>query len=141
MDRRHDVVQQHVRLLLEAPFRADADRRCRAEEIARTGQRVVEGVLSSAADWELRDWLTGAVLARGDDGPAGLASALSGHYDADNLFTDDAPGLIGEQCSVTTAIPPSLGRAIEQWLFADETPDQEIAEFIGWPVGSVREHR
>ncbi|GAA1582253.1 hypothetical protein [Actinoplanes couchii] len=130
----HDLVQQHVRCLLEAPFRAEADRLRQAEEITRTGLRVVEGVLSSATGWELRDWLTGAVIRRGDDGPAGLTRALSGHYDADDLFTD-----VPEPA--TPGIPPSLGRAIEEWLFAASTPDQDIAEFIGWPVGEVREHR
>ncbi|HWS37952.1 MAG TPA: hypothetical protein VN408_35120 [Actinoplanes sp.] len=129
-----DLLQQHVRLLLEAPFRAETDRRRRAEEIHRTGRRVVEGVLSTGTGWELRDWLTGATILRGDDGPAGLAAALTGHFDADDLFTEITEPL-------TPGIPPSLGQAIEEWLFAASTPDQDIADFIGWPVGVVREHR
>jgi hypothetical protein len=41
----------------------------------------------------------------------------------------------------TPGVPPSLGQAIEDWLGAVGTPDEEIAEFIGWPVEKVTEHR
>jgi hypothetical protein len=36
---------------------------------------------------------------------------------------------------------PSLGRAIEEWVDMLSTPDEEIAEFIGWPVEKIREYR
>jgi hypothetical protein len=36
---------------------------------------------------------------------------------------------------------PSLGLAIEDWLGALSTPDEEIADFIGRSVEKVREHR
>jgi hypothetical protein len=38
-------------------------------------------------------------------------------------------------------LPPSLGQAIEQWVSAWSTADEEIAAFVGWPVAKVREHR
>ena len=41
----------------------------------------------------------------------------------------------------TPGVPPSLGRAIEDWLATTSTPDTEIAEFIGWSVDTVRAHR
>ncbi|WP_430782372.1 hypothetical protein [Actinoplanes sp. G11-F43] len=130
------LVQEHVQRLLEAPSRAEAARLDHARHIARTGRRVVCGFPSPGGGWELRDWLTGAVIARGDDGPAGLRAASAGHYDADDLFTD-----VPSADPVTPGIPPSLHRAIEQWLFEPGTPDQEIAAFVGWPVAKVREHR
>jgi hypothetical protein len=42
---------------------------------------------------------------------------------------------------VTPGVPPSLGRLLEEWAVDESTPDEEIATFIGWPVGKVREHR
>ncbi len=131
-----DLVRWHVRKLLEAPFAAEEARRRRACEIIRTGRRVVEGGLISATGWELRDWQTRAVIARGDDGPAGLCAALAGAYHADGLYAE-VPGTD----PATPGIPPSLGRAIEEWVGAPSTPDEEIAQLLGWPVGKVREHR
>lgn len=133
MDR---LVREHVQRLLEAPFRAEAARRDHAWRITRAGRRVVAGFPTPGGGWILRDWLTGAVIAHGDDGPAGLRQAFAGHYDADDLFLD-----VPAADPVTPGIPPSLHRAIEQWLFAPATPDQEIATVVGWPVAKVREHR
>ena len=42
---------------------------------------------------------------------------------------------------VTPGVPPSLGRALEEWAVAESTPDEEIATFVDWPVAKVREHR
>lgn len=42
---------------------------------------------------------------------------------------------------VTPGVPTSLRRALEEWAVDEATPDEEIAEFIGWPVARVREHR
>lgn len=131
-----DVIRQHARSVLEAPFLAEEARRRRAREIAGSGRPVVEGRLTSATRWELRDWLTGAVVARGDDGPAGMQAALAGAYPADVLYAE-LPG----SAPATPGIPPSLGRVIEEWVSASTTPDEEIAEFVGWAVGKVREHR
>ena len=97
---------------------------------------MVEGGLTSVTGWELRDWQTGEVIARGDDGPAGLYAALAGAYHADGLYAE-VPGAD----PATPGMPPSLGRAIEEWVGAPSTPDEEIAQLVGWPVGKVREHR
>ena len=42
---------------------------------------------------------------------------------------------------VTPGVPPSLRRALEAWAVDESTPDEEIAQFIGWTVERVREHR
>ncbi|MFI5841736.1 hypothetical protein ACIA8K_18700 [Catenuloplanes sp. NPDC051500] len=42
---------------------------------------------------------------------------------------------------VTPGVPRSLRRVLEEWAVDESTPDEEIAEFIGWPVDRVREHR
>ncbi|GIE78590.1 hypothetical protein Aph02nite_45400 [Actinoplanes philippinensis] len=42
---------------------------------------------------------------------------------------------------VTPGVPPSLRKALEEWVVDESTPDDEVADFIGWPVARVREHR
>jgi hypothetical protein len=42
---------------------------------------------------------------------------------------------------IAPGVPPSLGQAIDDWISQTSTPDDEIAEFIGWSVEKVREHR
>lgn len=58
---------------------------------------------------------------------------VAGHQ-ADDLFLEipdpETPG-----------IPPSLSRALEEWVCASSTPDEDIAHVVHWPVGEVREHR
>lgn len=129
-----ELVRNHVRKLLLAPSLAENARRRRAREIVRAGYTVVQDVRVSATGWELRDFLTGAVIACGDDFPAGLDAALANRYLARDLYTE-IPGLE----LTTPGIPPSLSRAIEEWVFAPSTPDEEIAEFVGWTPGRVRE--
>ena len=129
-----DFVRHHVRKLLLAPALAEEARRRRARELVRAGRRVVQDVRVSATGWELRDFLDGAVIACGDDFPAGLDAALAGRYLARNLYAEiPGPDL------ATPGIPPSLSHAIEEWVFAPSTPDEEIAEFVGWTPGEVRE--
>lgn len=132
----NDPVRRHARLVLRAPFLADDARRLRAGELARAGRPVVEGGMRSATGWELRDWLTGNVVAAGQDGPAGLRAALARTYPADRLYAE----VQGPE-PVTAGVPPSLSRAIEEWVCDPHTPDEDIASFVGWPVGRVREHR
>ena len=42
---------------------------------------------------------------------------------------------------VTAGIPESLSAALDDWISTLSTPDEEIAEFIGWSVDKVRDHR
>ncbi|MEU2610624.1 hypothetical protein ABZ570_03420 [Micromonospora sp. NPDC007271] len=41
----------------------------------------------------------------------------------------------------TPGVPPSLGRAIEEWLAQLKTTDEEIAAFLGWTVEKIRGYR
>ncbi|GAA2484444.1 hypothetical protein [Winogradskya humida] len=129
-------VRTHARRVLEAPLLAERARARRVLELRRAGRTVVDGGLRSATRWELRDRLTGAVVARGDDGPAGLEAALADFYHSDDLYAE-IPGAD----PVTPGIPPSLARAIGEWVADPGTPDEEIAGFVGWPVARVRECR
>jgi hypothetical protein len=41
----------------------------------------------------------------------------------------------------TPGVPATLGQAIDDWMAQAATTDEDIAEFIGWPVEKVREQR
>ncbi|MBL7261568.1 hypothetical protein [Paractinoplanes lichenicola] len=120
----------YVRSYLQAPFLADEARRLRALEIVRAGGRVVVGGMISADRWELRDWLTDELVREGSAGPV----SLLGLCHADTLYAD------GPEPEVET-VPLSLRRALEDWVCEPATPDEDIAAFVGWPVGRVRELR
>jgi hypothetical protein len=139
---RTDVVREHIRRVLEAQLRADDARFERAEELERSGRRIVDGGQVSTDGWEIRDWRTDEVIAEGTDGLAeyeATVARLDPHdtwFHVDNLDDDEPRPYV-----TTPGMPPSLGRAIEDWIDELSTPDEEIAEFIGWPVEKVREHR
>jgi hypothetical protein len=42
---------------------------------------------------------------------------------------------------ITPGVPPTLRQALEHGAMDESTPDEELAQFIGWPVERVREHR
>ena len=42
---------------------------------------------------------------------------------------------------ITSGLPQSLQRALQEWAVDESTPDEDVAEFIGWTVERVREHR
>ncbi|MBM2614268.1 hypothetical protein JIG36_01700 [Actinoplanes sp. LDG1-06] len=91
--------------------------------------------MTSATHWELHDWLTGELVAHGDN-PAGLRAALAGVCHADSMY-DEIP----EPDTADTGLPPSLSRALEEWVCDPATPDEDIAQIAGWPVAKVRDHR
>jgi hypothetical protein len=139
---RTDVVREHIRRVLQAQLQTDDARFERAEELERTGHRIVDGGQVSQNGWEIRDWHSGELIAQGEDGIAGYDAAAA-RLDPDNKWVhvdhlhDDVP--LPEV--MTPGLPPSLGRAIEEWIGQMSTTDEEIAEFVGWSVERVREHR
>jgi hypothetical protein len=64
------------------------------------------------------------------------------------FLADRARGIYGDRYPasyledvVTPGVPPSLGRALQDWVVDEATSDEDVAAFIGWPVARVREHR
>ncbi|MFI5937620.1 hypothetical protein [Actinoplanes sp. NPDC051494] len=131
-----DVVREHARRVLEAPFRADQARRDRADDLARRGYRIVTGGRTSASTWEVRDWRTGDLIVAGTRADVARLDPGGTWYHADNLYADVPVPDVS-----TPGLPPSLARVVEDWLAHPATPDEEIAEFVGWTVARVREHR
>lgn len=137
-----DVTREHIRRVLKAQRRAEDARLRRAEELERAGRRIVEGGQVSHDRWVIRDWRTDEVLAEGNGGLDeydAVATRLDPDhtwFHADHLY-DDEP----EPYVTTPGMPPSLGAAIEDWVAAPASPDEEIAEFVGWSIEKVQEHR
>lgn len=137
---RTDAVRDHIRHALEVGRRANDARLQRVEELERSGHRIVDGGQLAGDAWEIRDWRTGALIAEGSDGLAGY-DATAERLDPDDMwFHIDRIYGEPEPYVITPGVPPSLGQAIEDWIGQRSTPDEEIAEFIGWSVEKVREH-
>lgn len=139
---RTDAVKEHVQRLLEAWQRTDDARYDRAEELERSGRRIITGGQTSQTGWDIRDWRTGELIAEGDDGITGYDAAAhrldpdGTWFHEDHLDNDEPLPDV-----VTSGVPPSLGQALDDWINSLNTPDEEIAEFLGWPVEKVREYR
>ncbi|EWM65076.1 MULTISPECIES: hypothetical protein [Micromonospora] len=137
-----DVVKEHIVRILQERVRVDEARYDLAVDLNRRGHRVIFERRTSGDGWEIRDWLTDELLAEGDDGHDGYAATVK-RLDPDDMwyhedFLDDEEPL---QTVTTLGMPPTLGQAIDDWVAQLSTSDEEIAQFIGWSVEKVREHR
>lgn len=138
-----DVTRLHVRRILEAQHRRDEARLERVEELERAGRRIVTGG-QTMDGWEIIDWRTDDVIAKGTSGFGGYEAATHQHdpdgtfYHIDSLSPiDETPPYVE-----TPGMPASLGRVLEDdWIGRMDTTDEEIAAFIGWPVEKVSAYR
>lgn len=137
-----DAVREHARRVLEATRSDDQARLRHAEELERAGHRIVDGGQTSGDSWAIYDWRTNHLLAEGDTGIEGY-DAVAERLDPDEKWfhCDHLWNEVPLSDVETPGVPPSLGRAIEDWIGTTSTPDTEIAEFVGWSVDSVRAHR
>ena len=104
------------------------------------GHRIVDGGQTGQESWEITDWRTGDVLASGA-GDHGLYDDAATRLDPggkwlhiDNLDT----GLADVE---PIGIPASLADALQDWLGSTATPDEDVAQFVGWSVEDVARHR
>jgi hypothetical protein len=136
-----DVFREHVRRVLEANLRSKKAILDRAAELERSGRRIVSGGQVSQDGWEITDWRTNELIAEGGGGIAGY-DATAARLDPENTWfhADHLGGDEPVPYVETPGVPETLGHAIEEWADSPSTPEEEIAEFIGWPVEKVREH-
>lgn len=141
MRNRTDVVRTHIQALL-AEYAQDTQRRdAEIQELEAQGHRIVSGGQTGRDSWEIVDWRTGEELAHGSNGPDGYDATTDG-LDPDGTWIHidhigPEPGPLPE----TAGIPESLSEALDDWVSSWHTSDEEIAEFIGWSVDQVRDHR
>ncbi|PWW53163.1 hypothetical protein [Actinokineospora spheciospongiae] len=138
---RTDSVCAHIQALLSVQARDMQRRDAAIQALQAQGRRVVDGGQTGPDSWEIRDWNTGDELARGDGGIDGY-DAVAERLDPDGTWVHiDHVEVESDPRPVTAGIPGSLGAALDDWLSMTSTSDEDIAEFIGWPVDKVRDHR
>jgi hypothetical protein len=134
------AVRDYVRALLRQ-YRSEEDARLeRIRVLEAEGRRIINGGQTGPDSWEITDWRTGDLLANGtggiDDYDAAATRLDPGHkwLHVDTIDT--------EPVAVTPAgIPASLANALQDWLGSTGTPDDDVAEFVGWSVEDVAHHR
>jgi hypothetical protein len=141
MPNRTDLVRAHIRALLSGQAQDTQQRDAEIEALEAQGHRIVDGGQTGPDSWEILDWRTGEELAHGDDGLDGY-DATTDRLDPDGTWIhidqiDSDPG----PRPVTAGIPESLSEALDDWISSRSTSDEEIAEFVGWSVDKVRDHR
>ncbi len=141
-----DPTRKFVQAVLEACKLDAIARSTRVQEAEAAGQRIVNGGQTGSyndatggAPWEITDWRTGSVLASGTGDLAEEEAAMA-RIDADGTFIHiDALWEDIEPAHVTSdELPPSLADALEEWVQSTGTPDEDIAEWAGWPLDQVR---
>ena len=143
-----DLVRMHVRKLLEALLLDGSDEATRIAELEASGHRIVSGGQTDSYDesgktsWVVTDWRTGEVLLKGRSSLQGMDEAIAGSdpdgtwYHIDHVIMGADPTEV-----VTEGIPRSLASALDDWIGMMSTTDEDVAEFVGWPVEKVRRCR
>lgn len=130
-----DLVQEYVRRYLIAQREADGSLEDMIGKLEADGHRIIDGGQTGQTTWQYTDWRTGAVIASGDDRTD--EDEVLDALDPERTFLhiDNIPRQPVEPAN--PGIPPSLARALEDWVDLLNTPDEEIARFVGWTVQDV----
>lgn len=137
-----DLVRQHIRSVLETILADEQRRQAHVAQLERDGHRIVTGGSSGRRKWKIVDWRTNEVIAEGNDGAAGCEAAWN-RLDPNNTWynIDHIDNEVPLTDVTTPGLPTGLGEALTEWVEEDRASDEEVAEFIGWPVERVRECR
>lgn len=137
-----ELVKQHVIALLgkSRELQEAIEQRVREHEAA--GGRVIDGGPVDHDTWEVTDYGTGETLAKGDYGLQGLFECLgSSQAESWALIDPLTEDLYDDELLITPGLPESLCDALDNWIGSRATPDEEVAEFVGWPVERVAQAR
>ncbi|MEW1583155.1 hypothetical protein AB0407_34475 [Streptomyces microflavus] len=136
-----ELVKTHVRKWLAANVAVQTSFRTKVRDLEASGLLIVDGSQISSydkdnrADWEIRDWRTGKVLASGHSTFDGMNEVLA-QVDPDQRFR--FLDRLSEETELpdpgaTDGLPESLAEALVQWL--EEKADvAEVAEWLGEPA-------
>lgn len=134
------AVRDYVQALLRQ-YRTDEDtRQERIRALETEGRRIISGGQTGEDSWEITDWRTGELLASGTGGIDDYDAAAT-RLDPDDKWLhidslDDDPTSVEP-----VGIPASLASALQDWLGFAVTPDEDVAQFVGWSVKDVARHR
>ncbi|MEV5915740.1 hypothetical protein AB0M00_43520 [Streptomyces chartreusis] len=134
------AVRDYVRALLRQ-YRADEEaRQARISVLEAEGHRLINGGQTGQDSWEITDWRTGNLLASGAGDHRAYDEAVM-RLDPDGKWlhidtVDTDPADVE-----AVGIPESLADALQDWLGSAGTPDEDVAQFVGWSVEDVALHR
>jgi len=132
-----DVVRAYVRTLLSEQADEMDLRDAEIQTLQAQGRRIVSGGQISRDEWEITDWVTDHRLAYGANGLDGYDDATL-RLDPENTWIHiDHIGPELANLPTLEGIPTSLGTALADWIGSRGTTDEEIAEFVGWPIDKV----
>ena len=139
-----ELIRAHVRALLNARLADSAAAEAQVPKIEARGYRIVQsGPLSGTfragpRAWQFTDWRTGEILISGTgDGMQMLAAGAKADPDGRWFNVDNVRDEIQEVEVVSPDVPASLDCALDEWIRSSDTPDADIAAFVGWPVQKV----
>ena len=132
-----DVVRAYVRKLLSEQADEMDLRDAEIQALQEQGRRIVSGGQISRDEWEITDWATGRRIAYGADGIDGYDRAALRLDPEDTWMHIDHIGPELADLPSLEGVPASLGTALADWIGSRGTTDEEVAEFVGWPVDKV----
>lgn len=134
------TVRDYVQALLRQ-YQADEEaRQERIRALEAEGHRIVNGGQTGHDTWEITDWRTGELLAHGTGDHRAYDDAAT-RLDPDGKWLH-VDNLDADPVDVEpVGIPASLADALQDWLGSAGTPDEDVAEFVGWSVQDIARHR
>lgn len=134
------AIRDYVQALLRQ-YRADKDdRQAAIRSLEKAGRRIVTGGQTESDQWEIGDWRSGDALATGSGGVDDYdASCRRLDPDGTWVHIDSIPSELTD--TPHPGLPPSLADALQDWLGSMATPDEDVAQFVGWSVEEVARHR
>ncbi|GAA1641734.1 hypothetical protein GCM10009679_53520 [Saccharothrix algeriensis] len=130
-----DLVKEYVRRYLVVQREAERDLADAIGKLEADGHRIIDGGQTGPATWQYTDWHTGEIIASGDDRTSDDEVLAALDPDGAFLHIDNVVRRPVEPDN--PGIPPSLARALEDWVDLLSTPDEEIARYVGWTVQDV----
>jgi hypothetical protein len=134
------AIRDYVRALLRQ-YRSDEEARQETiRDLEAKGHRIIDGGQTGQDTWEITDWRTGELLASGTGGDRDYDAAAS-RLDPDDKWLHIDTVDTDSSSVEPVGIPASLADALQDWLGMASTPDEDVAEFVGWSVEDVARHR
>jgi hypothetical protein len=135
-----DPLRIHVRKILNARAAESAADQAKIREAEAAGHRIIDGGQIEGDSWAIKDWRTGEELVSGDGGLERCDAACKRldpdgrWWHIDNLMDQ----VEWQDISSTDGIPPSLAKALEEWVDSLHTPIEEVAGVAGLDVDGVK---
>lgn len=134
------AVRDYVRAVLRQ-YRADEDALLeRISALEEEGRRIIDGGQTGQDTWEITDWRTGDLIVKGTGGLEAYGEAAQ-RLDPDGTWLHRDNLDVEPEDVEPVGVPASLAASLQDWLGMPSTPDEDVAQFVGWSVEDVAHHR